>query len=288
MPSNPWTTVPLLLSSIFLTVHSAPAPAPAGEIHTAHLPSNPRNILNDNIDVCLNYAVCSSNGHGYWITLLDTISDPQSHPDRSGGRELFETGYETDIVPLGSYGKGIRDDLTNHGINWEGMLLFASTSKDKETGDLSFDSAYGNIVDPIQGVIIAIENFRHLDESAIQLPWSEIMYQTWRTVAKPTASLSALRYSIQHKVDNPQTQEILNLAYFNMGYPATANGDAEWRRWTAERETENWFFALLGTDNCKGTMWLLNDHAVEAGGKVVREIWTRWPGVYPDIWMTVG
>ncbi|KAI4237866.1 MAG: hypothetical protein LQ349_001529 [Xanthoria aureola] len=290
MRAFPWRLLPLHLlfssSSFFLTVHSIPP----GETHTAHLSPNPRNTLLDNLDLCSNYAVCASNGHRYWTTLLDTISQTPPNADRDDAA-AFQEWYETDTVPLGSYGKGVRQDLVNHGVQWENMVLYATTSKDAATGDFSFDSAYGNIVDPIQGVIVAIENFRHLDDSAAQLPWSEIMYQTWRTVARPTtaASLSTFRYSIQNKVDNAQTQKILTLAYARMGYPAPAQGDATWRGWTAEHEgTRNWFWALLGTDNCKGTVWLLKDHAVEARGKVVREIWTRWPGVYPDIWMNIG
>ncbi|KAL8673071.1 MAG: hypothetical protein Q9168_002494 [Polycauliona sp. 1 TL-2023] len=273
-------------SFIFLpTVYSTPV----GGTH--HLSPNPLNILNDNIDLCSNYATCAANGYNSWTTLHQTIT--QNLADRASSFADFQEWYETDTVPLGSYGKTIRQDLTNHGIPWQKMVLYASTSRDAETAELSVDSAYGNIIDPIQGVIVAIENWRHLDESALQLPWSEIIYLTWRYIAaahSPTTktSLATLRYSVQNNVDNDDTRRILRLMYAQMGFAAPGTGDAVWRAWTPESvKTRNWFLALSGTDNCKGTVWLLRDHAVEARGKAVRVIWTRWADFYPDIWMDI-
>ena len=93
------------------------------------------------------------------------------------------------------------------------MVLYASTSKDAE-GELAIDSAYGNIVDPVQGIVIAIENFRQYDTSVVQLPWSEIVYNTWTHVARPTpAGLRTLRYSVQHNVENEPTKRVLRLMY---------------------------------------------------------------------------
>ncbi|KAL9599992.1 MAG: hypothetical protein Q9219_003461 [cf. Caloplaca sp. 3 TL-2023] len=287
----------------------------------------PWNTQNDD-NVCPDYRTCSRDGHKYWNTLRNTLA--KTPPvDRSDGRPLFDSLYESEIIPLGNYGSGIRNDLQIHGLDWKKMTLWASTSKDPETGEVSFDAAYGNILDTANGVIIAIENNRNLDDHRKDpdsdpdddddddddngddgpsghkgLPWSEIMYQTWQRAKViedgyfaekktgwpvPGADLSHFRYSIQHRIDNPQTQQIIKLAYGQMRYPLTGMGDTTWRKWTVEEPaTRNWFYALLGTDNCKGTMWLLNDHAKEAGKKVVREIWTRWSGVYPDIWMNIA
>ncbi|KAI4184774.1 MAG: hypothetical protein LQ346_006045 [Caloplaca aetnensis] len=267
--SASWIIIPLLLLSPFLSTQALPPP-------------NDNLQLTTTPDTCPDYKTCSIAGRRYWLALQATIAQP--HPtDRTDGKPLFDTYYETDALPLGPHGRTIRPDLERHGVDATKMTLYASTSKDPATGEVAFESAYGNIIDPVQGVIVAIENTSDFDEGK-KLQWSEIVYQTWRrAMPAPEANLSTLRYSIQNKVDNPPAQAIIKLAYSRMGYPETGTGDVEWRRWTLA-ETPNWFYALLGTDNCKGTMWLLRDHAAEAGKKVVTEIWTRWPGFYPDIW----
>lgn len=40
----------------------------------------------------------------------------------------------------------------------------------------------------------------------------------------------------------------------------------------------------MGTDNVKGVVFLLNDHSVEMGRKIITEVWTRWDTDFPDIW----
>ena len=87
---------------------------------------------------------------------------------------------------------------------------------------------------------------------------------------------------VQHIVTNEGTQAVLRTLYANKGY-SIGQGEREWKKWT-EGEEHYWFFAILGTDNVRGTVWLLRDHAVEMGRKVVTEVWTRWDGKYPDIW----
>ncbi|KAI4125229.1 MAG: hypothetical protein LQ338_004391 [Usnochroma carphineum] len=267
--------LPLLLLSPLLC-HAIP---PGGT--TALWATSPGNLQNDD-NPCPDYKTCSSTGHRLWNMLQRTIAQP--HPvDRIDGKPLFDTWYATDTIPLANHGAEIRPDLLAHGLDYTKMTVWATMSKDPETGEESIDAAYGNIIDPAQGVVVAIENTRDFDEVG-KLHWSEIVYQTWsRAKPAPGDNLSTLRYSIQNKVDNPPAQAIIQLAYAEMGYPPVKSEDAQWRRWTLA-ETPNWFYALLGTDNCKGTIWLLNDHAAEAGKKVVTEVWTRWPGVYPDIW----
>ncbi|KAL8711875.1 MAG: hypothetical protein Q9220_003819 [cf. Caloplaca sp. 1 TL-2023] len=293
---------------------------------TAHWASTPYNTLNDP-SPCPDYKTCSTLGHRYVLTLLSTLSSHPPPPDRTSGAPIFSTQYLTESIPLGSYGKDIRPDLLSHGLDYARMTLWASTSRDPSSGKVSDDAAYGNIIDTAQGIIIAIENNRDLDAhrrvpdsdedpedfdddemmEGEGLPWSEIIYQTWHTharpledaafaqrkpgyVGRPSGDLLDFKYSVQHRVENPQTQSIIKLAYQSNGFPLRSSagqggeegGDEEWRKWTQEG-TPNWYFALLGTDNCKGTVWLLNDHAGECGGKAVREVWTRWEGVYPDI-----
>lgn len=77
-----------------------------------------------------------------------------------------------------------------------------------------------------------------------------------------------------------------------------------WRKWTlAEHEVANnlnpqlqeskadpikfFFYAFLGTDNVKGTVYLLNDHPVALGKKIITEIWTRATPHF-DMWINLG
>ena len=99
------------------------------------------------------------------------------------------------------------------------------------------------------------------------------------------STLSTLTHSFQHDIVNVDTQRILELMYTNSDYPARR--DWQWRTWT-EAATPNWFHALLGTDNCKGTVFLLTQHATEAGKREITEIRTWWDGDWPYIWYVLS
>ncbi|KAL8859690.1 MAG: hypothetical protein Q9178_003804 [Gyalolechia marmorata] len=100
-----------------------------------------------------------------------------------------------------------------------------------------------------------------------QLQWSEIMYQTWKLAANmpvaegedhsPGGPISNLRAVVQSLVTNAGTLAILRNAYEANDW--VPRRDREWREWT-EPSTRDFFCALLGTDNVKGTVWLLKDH----------------------------
>ncbi|KAL8798187.1 MAG: hypothetical protein Q9182_006879 [Xanthomendoza sp. 2 TL-2023] len=264
---------------------------------TALPPSDPHTLLFDNSNTvnpsesCTNFETCSTLGIVLWRKLQLTISRP-SPQDRTDGKPIFDKYYNTDIVPLANYGENIRADLQRHDIDLQRMTLYASASQNPTTGEKAMEPAYGNIIDVDQGVIIGIQNHNGFDNER-KLNLSEILYQTWRRAMRSRAdkNLSRLRYSIQPRVDNEAAQALITMAYKKVGYPPVGRdkkGDAVWRKWTA-KDTPKWFFALLGTDNCKTTMFLLDQHAAEVGKKVVTEIWTRWKGDgLPDIWMNIG
>ena len=260
-------------------------------------PTHEGNFQNDD-DVCPDYKTCSSNGLKYWNTLLNTLSQAQP-VDRTDGLAKFQQYYDAEMLLSEDRGSSLRQTLTDHGLDLAKMILWATYSKNPTTGAGSDQTAYSNFFDTANGVLIAIENWR-IDDEQKQLPWSELMYQTWQlsideqnknseetyqTGWSPGKSIAALQYSIQSDIHNEATQAVMRLAYETMGYPNPNEGDNTWRKWTQDDPTtKNWFYALLGSDNCKGTIWLLNDHAAEIGKKEITEIWTRWPKVYPDIW----
>lgn len=243
-------------------------------------------------DVCQDYKTCGSKGLQYWNWLQGNISSPDL-VDRSDGKAIYDRSYLSDSRLLGA---GILrpQDLLNHALpnlDDPAYTYWLTSSVNPHTGVESEEVAYKNAINTRDGVLIALSNFREVDE-AKTLPWSELMYQTWqeskaydnRRTSKTGMegrNLSTLKHSIQHTIVNVQTLQIMELIYTRTGY--TPRRDPTWRRWT-EEETPSWFFALLGTDNCKGTVFLLTQHAVEAGKKEIAEIWTFWDDEYPNIW----
>lgn len=248
-------------------------------------------------DICHDYPVCVSKGRDYWTWLQGniTVREPTGFP---GGKRIYDLFYASNHLYIDdTHAPSIRQDLLNHNLpalTDPTYTYWFTSSKDPTTGIETEDPAYKNIINTRYGVLLALHNFRDEDDAKM-LPWSEIMYQVWQESkayddekhAKmgmpPGASLATLQHSIQTTVTNERTLDLLELMYTKMGYPPIRDGDTVWRRWT-ERETRDWFLALLGTDNCKGTVFLLTQHADEAGRKEVTEIWTRWNGDYPDIW----
>ncbi|KAL8866785.1 MAG: hypothetical protein Q9174_006085, partial [Haloplaca sp. 1 TL-2023] len=174
---------------------------------------------------------------------------------------------------------------------------------DPTTGAETEDTAYKNYIDTFEGAIVAVENFREYDEQK-QLPWSELMYVDWgqvrefadeRTQIFPDhdggGPISNLKSVVQAKCTNDQTRAVIQEIWKLQGLEYNT-GDTTWYKYVLEDPLEplaaEWFYSLVGTDNVKGTAWLLNDHAAEIGKKVITEIWVRWTWVDPDIWINVS
>lgn len=123
-------------------------------------------------DVCPDYEVCSTRGHRYWQTLQANIALAQP-VDRTDGPEKFERFYGIEFASFEDPIDQLRQDLIDHGINYNFLDGFAVFSKDPDTGIETEETAYQNMFQTDKGVIIAVENFRHADEQK-QLPWSEV------------------------------------------------------------------------------------------------------------------
>ncbi|KAL8697005.1 MAG: hypothetical protein Q9201_007363 [Fulgogasparrea decipioides] len=251
--------------------------------------------------VCKDYKTCGERGHRYWQWLQGNVSLVQP-VDRTDGAEIFDTFYGIEFASLEDAVSQLEQDLANHGFEDEYIEAWAIFSKDPDTGEETVETAYRNMFYTYKGLIIAEENFREYDEQK-KLPWSELMYQNWQ-VAKEWADdrrddphfahlehpggglISSLQTVIQAKVQNDQTKAVIQTMFKSEGREWNVL-DQTWYKYTLA-ETSNWFYALLGTDNCKGTVWLLNDHAAEIGKKVITEIWVRYARPDPDIWMNIG
>lgn len=208
--------------------------------------------------------------------------------DRTDGLGKFQAAYvllESESPPILD---GFEKDLADHGFAPDAISAWETFSINPHSHLREADSAYENYFDTINGIIIAHMNFNALD-SQKALPWSEIMYQNWQLVSKvftKGGSISNLQAVLQKTVTNLGTRAVLTTLYKT--HQLSMNmGDATWYEWT-ELDQPEFFMALLGTDNVKGTVWLLNDHAAEIKKKDITSIWTRWSSPFPDIWIDIG
>ncbi|KAL8634491.1 MAG: hypothetical protein Q9228_007914 [Teloschistes exilis] len=237
-------------------------------------------------DVCDSYLTCSPPGLKYWNTLHTTLQ--QSSPtDRSDGAAIFPIYYGVTFPQEVFSTVNIAPDLVQHGFDVKLLTNWATVSKDPKTGiQNSRWPAYVNDFDTKNGLIIAQSNYREFDRSK-SLPWSEIIYYTWQVIQSQQSGfpISNLRTVIRKEVVNPGTQNVLQALYDSRRLK-TRVGDNSWYKWT-EADQMYSFYALLGTDNIKGVVWLLNDHAAAIGKKEITEIWTRWGGENPDIWIEI-
>lgn len=131
--------------------------------------------------------------------------------------------------------------------------------------------------DTKNGILIADANFR-AEDTQKALNWSELMYQTWalanvtRGVGGP---ISNLRSIVRSEVVNEGTKAAFEVAYQNNLLRPGGDGPEDWREWN-EATHGSFFLDMLATDNIKGVVWLLNDHAAEMGRKEITSIYSRW------------
>ncbi|KAL9626258.1 MAG: hypothetical protein Q9204_007449 [Flavoplaca sp. TL-2023a] len=249
---------------------------------------------NDDDLYCLSYAGCGPDGLKYWNTLHTTLSQANPVENFPNGKPIFDQYYG--VAPSESPNpiKRIRQDLIDHGFDLSLLTGWSTMSKNQQTGGLETDPvpAYDNDFDTRNGLLVASANYREWD-SQRQLPWSELMFQTWPIVqaAQGGGPISNLKVVIRKEVENQGTQEVLKAMYRNRrgpdGQVLTMNkGDPTWYQWTEEQHAF-FFHALIGTDNVKGVVWLLNDHPNAMGKKEIKDIWTRWTERDPDIWINL-
>ncbi|KAI4132129.1 MAG: hypothetical protein LQ338_000883 [Usnochroma carphineum] len=251
---------------------------------------------------CSDYETCSSKGRGYWRELQAVLAQAQP-VDRTDGKAIFDRDYGCEFMTSGETSAGLRaipQDLEQHGFDWAWTEGFGVFSKDPETGEDNPDTAYSNLFETSKGLVVAVENFRDLDERK-SLQWSEIIYQAWQIAQEYDDNkkewnippghpgggpISTLQTIVQLDVQNRETLAVLRTIWKAQKLEWNII-DRTWYKFT-EADTPYWFYALLGTVNVKGTLYLLKDHAAEIGKKTITEIWVRWALVDPDIWINVA
>lgn len=283
-----------LLVYIPLLIQATPAATPSES--TPPSPTTTTGNFQEEDDVCTDYKTCGTRGLTYWNILFDTLRNRQSQ-DRTDGFGKFQQYYTAQYVDTKKADLDISPDLIVHGIDPDYLDVWTTVDKGPKTSVQDLFNPYINSFNTRDGIVIADNNFRY-DDQAKKLEWSELMYHTWQAASSYADALhgiddrhpkggpiSTLKCVFQHIVVNKQTQEVIKLLYQKMGY--AIEQDIEWKKWT-EEDQPNWFHALLGTDNVKGTVYFLNDHAQEIGRKEITEIWTRWDVFAPDIWYVLS
>ncbi|KAL8669341.1 MAG: hypothetical protein Q9168_006066, partial [Polycauliona sp. 1 TL-2023] len=251
-------------------------------------------------EICLTYSTCSEKGLRYWNKLQTTLYQAQQGQifDRDDS-EVFKKYYYTAYDESSPVEPDLEQPLKNRGIDpATEMDTWRISGLNPSTGLRDKDAAYYNIFDTYNGFIIADSN-RRAGDSQQRLPWSELMYQTCSLAEQkanqlalaspsehhPGGPISNLRGVVQHFIVNKGTQQVLTAAYKANGWEAGYDQPDQWRVFREEDAgRKNFFFyGLLGTDNVKGTVWLLNDHANEIGRKDISAIYVRWSTGNPDI-----
>ncbi|KAL9605737.1 MAG: hypothetical protein Q9179_001084 [Wetmoreana sp. 5 TL-2023] len=207
------------------------------------------------------------------------------------GSTKFQTYYTAQPAPDPFHPKFVGQDLLNHGFDPRLVTMWQTIPRLSPNGQLdprrgpAGSAPYENGFDTRNGVIVATYNYRYLDRQK-QLPWSELIYWTWRSAQahQHGGLISNLRTVVRQNIANEVTWAVLDTLYRNRGL---FDDDPTWIKWTMGEQGHT-FEALLGTDNVKGVVWLLNDHAAEMKKKTIKEIWTRWAHGGLDIWIEIA
>ncbi|KAI4238271.1 MAG: hypothetical protein LQ349_001218 [Xanthoria aureola] len=256
---------------------------PAQLAHAALLPTTPTSGNFQEMDSpCQQYSLCGSKGLQYWRDLIATLASPFP-ADKDDDFHIYKDWYHCTLEDRAGAGQEVEHDLTGRGLSSiDDYKMWHVSSLHSKNGNADRETSYENLFNTHDGVIIATYNWRPLD-SQKKLQWSDIVYHTYRLNLEAGQSMQSLQAVIQADITNPGTFRILQSAYKARGLDATY--DRKWRRWTLADYP--FFFWFLGTDNVKGTLFLLKDHASAVGRKLITEIWTRAdPSV--DIWIKLG
>ncbi|KAL8675008.1 MAG: hypothetical protein Q9168_000603 [Polycauliona sp. 1 TL-2023] len=216
---------------------------------------------------CTDYADCSSRGlallNKLHTTLFQDVIVDQNKKD------LFQEHYTAEFSHLQSPEEKFDLPLRNRGIDIVKMDYWAICPKNPKTGVIETpdEPPYLNMFDTKNGIIIADANDR-ADDTQKTLKWSELMYQTWALTNATGGPISNLRSVVQSEVVNDGSKAAFQLAYENNMLLVGGDGDGDWREWN-EATHQSFFYDMLATDNVKGVVWLLIDHAEEIGKKEI-------------------
>ena len=126
------------------------------------------------------------------------------------------------------------------------------------------------------GVIIAANNDQREDKfaPADKLRFSEIVFWEYKAAADSNerkAKVSNLNWVFRYNIINTDTSDLIKEIH-----KRRPNGDKE-QQWTMDNDADA-FLALIGCDNVKSVVWMLNDHVNAFLRKGITSIWTQPDG----------
>ena len=244
------------------------------------------NVPLDDDRPCGGYSRCGAKGAAYWQELLKKVRSLKPE-DRNDGLWPYRLYYRSIRVDREDSGQEVAKDVIARGLSsldeyekWVSVPRRYRNGPPNESKQDAEEWPYQNMFHVQDGNIIATSNWR-AEDAQKKLQWSELVFQTYKAILKPGQKVSGLRSVIQVDITNAATFRIVKGFYDSQSIDFFI--DMEWRQWTL-REHTKFFFALLGLDNVKGTVWLLRDHAGEIGKKVITAIWIRTQPTF-DIWI---
>lgn len=153
-----------------------------------------------------------------------------------------------------------------------------------KTNGVADKTAYDNLHAPqldgptsgTGGVIIAANNDQSEDKSAPEdkLRFSEIVFWEYTMTAdsaSPKARVSNLNWVFRSNIINTDTTNLILEIHQRRG------NSAKEQQWTMDDDSDA-FLALIGSDNVKSIVWMLNDHVNAFLRKGIPSIWTQPDG----------
>ncbi|KAI4200605.1 MAG: hypothetical protein LQ350_003852 [Teloschistes chrysophthalmus] len=245
-------------------------------------------------DVCVEHEDCAFYGEQYWEKLQATLQNP-APTDRSDGPQLFAQYYTAEAEPREDSGERVAQDVITNGFSpldsgkYSLVTVESKIARPPDTHHQDY-VPYRNLFNTAEGIIVALWNYKDYDWGG-KLPWSEVMFQTYSQQLQPGESLETLRSVVRFNIANDHTLRMIWTSYDARKIPR--EGNPQWIKWTSE-DQQYLFQGILGTDNVRGVVWLLNDHAAAFEKKTITDIWTRIiqvPGQFGDtvdVWINIG
>ncbi|KAL8977381.1 MAG: hypothetical protein Q9205_006803 [Flavoplaca limonia] len=243
---------------------------------------------------CFIYSACGLYGVALKEQLTKTLTAAAATDDVAYDAEherIFQKHYMGSVSSNGPGSTAIylQDDMRNNDLSglkeyWRWTIWSLS-----QEGIADDKPCYEFSINPHDGVIISHYSDVTKD-SHKRLPWSEIVWQTYRTHLKMVfpdgVATTQLQYVIIHKIDNEGTIKLMDEIAVQQG--ETIGEEIEWYTWD---EKEPFFIALMGTDPVQQVARMMIDHNVALGRRTISEIWThglsRSAKRERDIWVKI-
>ena len=160
----------------------------------------------------------------------------------------------------------IEEAMRHDGIDFEDGEWLLLSVKDTLTST-EFTNGYTYSAKDGVGAII-LEKAERV-KNAGRINWSELSFLQYTQL--PNVVPQDLRYIYHNNIFNWDTWDIINDAKKTNDGTKKKVGDTEWDVYRSDSKGDS-FAALLGTENGRGAVHLINDHMRELGKKKVSEI----------------